>query len=100
GGAEPALAVRAAAGVDGALVGIAYVRRPVSRVTEALDAARVPGATYLALRQGGYTVAASGDEAFAESAERMAQPVEGSRLRVAAGLPPKPPAPVGLGALA
>src|SRR5690606_26771087 len=99
-GGRPALALAAPARVDDALVGIAYVRLPVSRVTEALDAARVPGATYLALRQGGYTVAATGDEAFAESAERMAQPVEGSRLRVAAGLPPKPPALFGLGVLA
>src|SRR5690606_25132759 len=99
-GGRPALALAAPARVDDALVGIAYVRLPVSRVTEALDAARVPGATYLALRQGGYTVAATGDEAFAESAERMAQPVEGSRMRVAAGLPPKPPALFGLGVLA
>ncbi|MGY1459365.1 MULTISPECIES: phosphomannomutase/phosphoglucomutase [unclassified Luteimonas] len=98
-GGGPRLALAAPARVDGALVGVAYVRLPLARATSSLDAVDVPGSTYLALRQGGFTLAARGDEKYAVSAERMAVPVAGTGLRVAAGLPPRPAALFGLGAM-
>ena len=98
-GDGPRLALAAPARVDGELVGVAYVRLPLARATAALDAVDVPDSTYLALRQGGFTLAERGDADYAVSAERMAVPVEGTGLRVAAGLPPRAPALFGLGAL-
>ncbi|NLA68210.1 MAG: phosphomannomutase/phosphoglucomutase [Gammaproteobacteria bacterium] len=98
-GDGPRLALAAPARVGDEVVGIAYVRLPLSRVTASLDAVDVPGSSYLALRQGGFTLAARGDEAYAESAERMAAPIDGTRLRVAAGVPARPPALFGLGVL-
>src|SRR5690606_27188692 len=62
-----------------------------------LDAVNVPDSSYLALRQGGFTLAERGDTRYAVSAERMATPVAGTGLRVAAGLPPPAPALLGLG---
>ena len=96
-GDGPRLALAAPARVDGAVVGVAYVRLPLARATASLDAVEVPGSSYLALRQGGFTLAERGDAKYAVSAERMAVPVAGTGLRVAAGLPPRPPALFGLG---
>src|SRR5690606_10250377 len=53
-------------------------------------------ATYVALRQGGFTLLERGDIAQAEAAERMAVPVAGTTLRVAAALPRTASAPFGL----
>ncbi|MBD7987637.1 phosphomannomutase/phosphoglucomutase [Luteimonas sp. Sa2BVA3] len=98
-GEAPGLALAAPARVGDAMVGVAYVRLPVARASAGLDAVDVPGSTYLALRQGGYTLAERGDAAYKESAERMAVPVDGTGLRVAAGLPPRPTALFGLAAV-
>src|SRR5690554_3919488 len=98
-GEGPRLALAAPARVDDAVVGVAYVRLPLSRATMSLDAVDVPGSTYLALRQGGFTLAERGDTRYAVSAERMAVPVAGTGLRVAAGLPPRAAALFGLGAI-
>ena len=98
-GGAPALALAAPARVDQAIVGVAYVRLPLARATAGLDAVNIPGSTYLALRQGGFTLGERGDAAYAESAERMAAPVQGTGLRVAAGVPPRPAALFGLAAI-
>jgi phosphomannomutase / phosphoglucomutase len=55
--------------------------------------------TYLALRQGGYTLLERGDPARAEAAERMAVAVPGTGLRVAAAVPTPIAAPFGLDAV-
>src|SRR5690606_11013062 len=96
-GDGPRLALAAPVRVDATVAGVAYVRLPLSRATAGLDAVDVPGSSYLALRQGGFTLAERGDVKYAVSAERMAVPVAGTGLRVAAGLPPRPPALFGLG---
>ncbi|MBJ6985738.1 phosphomannomutase/phosphoglucomutase [Luteimonas sp. MC1750] len=98
-GDAPRLALAMPARVGETLVGVAYVRLPLARAVAGLDAVDVPGSTYLALRQGGFTLADRGDPDYAASAERMAVPVDGTGLRVAAGLPPRPAALFGLAAL-
>src|SRR5690606_9662494 len=95
----PRLALAAPVSVGDDVAAVAYARLPLSRATASLDAVDVPGATYVALRQGGFTLAERGDGKYAESAERMAEPVAGTGLRVAAGLPPRPAAFLGLGAV-
>ena len=95
-----ALAMPARAAEAGEVLGIAYVRLPLALATSSLDAVDVPGSSYLALRQGGFTLVEAGDTGYAASAERMAVPVDGTGLRVAAGLPPRPTALFGLGVLA
>ncbi|MGY0613055.1 phosphomannomutase/phosphoglucomutase [Luteimonas sp. A501] len=97
-GGAPMLALAGSARVDGEPVGVAYVRLPLVRASASLAAVDVPGSTYLALRQGGFTLAERGDAKYAESAERMAVPVAGSGIRVAAGLPARPQALFGLAA--
>ncbi|MEN1961180.1 phosphomannomutase/phosphoglucomutase [Luteimonas sp. MJ246] len=98
-GDSPMVALAAPARVGDAPVGVAYVRLPLARITASLAAVDPPGSTYLALRQGGFTLAERGDAGYAESAERMAVPVAGSGIRVAAGLPARPQALFGLGAV-
>ena len=55
--------------------GVVLRPRPVARAVASLDVVALPGSTYLALQQGGFTLADRGDASFAESAERMAVPV-------------------------
>ncbi len=98
-GGAPKVALAAPARTGDRVVGVAYVRLPLARATGSLDAVDLPGSSYLALRQGGYNLAERGDAAHAESAERMAVPVAGTGLRVAAGLPARAPALFGLAAL-
>ena len=90
------VAVAAPARVGDALVGVAFVQLPLSRATLGLEAVDVDPATYVALRQGGFTLLERGDAAQTEAAERMAVPVTGTPLRVAAALPPAVTAPFGL----
>ena len=82
--------------VDGQPAGVAFVRLPLSRATQGFEGADVDPATYVALRQGGFTLLEQGDLAQAEAAERMAVPVPGTELRVAASLPRTGSAPFGL----
>jgi phosphomannomutase/phosphoglucomutase len=98
GGARLALAapVRHA----GAVVGVAYVRLPLSRVTVGLENVSLADDTYLALRQGGFTLLERGDKAYAEGAERMAVAVPNTGLRVAAAVPNPAVRVFGLGDLA
>src|SRR5690606_21792430 len=92
----PQVAVAAPVAVDGATVGVALARLPISRATAPLAVVDVDPATYVALRQGGFTLMEKGDAAQAPAAERMAVPVSGTNLRVAASLPRTGSAPFGL----
>ena len=94
------LAVAAPAQAGGQVVAIAYARLPLALATTALQGANLAGDTYLALRQGGYTLAERGDIALADSAEALSTPVEGSELRVAAALPEESAGAFGLGPMA
>ncbi len=96
---EPRVALTAPARAGEALVGVAYVQLPLSRATVGLDSASVDASTYVALRQGGFTLLERGDPAQAEAAERMAVPVQGTDLRVAAAVPHVGRPPLGLSGL-
>ena len=98
GGARLALA--APARNAGNLVGVAYVRLPLSRVTVGLESVSLADDTYLALRQGGFTLLERGDVAHSEGAERMAAVVPGTGLRIAAAVPNPAVRVLGLGAMA
>ena len=61
------------------LVAVAYVRLPLALATTALKSANVGSGTYLALRQGTYTLAERGDVALADSAEFLSATIEGRK---------------------
>src|SRR5690606_38206475 len=92
------LALAAPARVAGRTVGIAYLLLPVTVVTGALQGIEVADDSYLALRQGTYTVLERGDGALAGTAEAMSVPVGDSSLRVSASLPDESAGAFGLGA--
>ena len=96
----PKLLLAAPAKAGDRLVGIAYVRLPVSLATDALQSANVEGSSYLALREGNYTVLERGDLALSNVAEALAVKVPGTDLRIAAGLPDTTTGAFGLGAMA
>ena len=96
---RPQLLVTAPAETDGRLVGVALVQLPLARATAGLEGAPLDPATYLALRQGNHTLLARGDESLSNVAARMAQPVPGTPLRIAAAVPRVGAAPLGLGAI-
>ena len=96
-GGGPRVGLAAPVQLDEATVAVAFARLPITRVTAALDATDVDPATYVAVRQGGFTLQEKGDPAQAEAAERMAAPVPGTDLRVAASLPRTGGTPFGLG---
>ena len=93
---QPRVALTAPARVGEDLVAVAYVQLPLARATLGLESATVDLDTYVALRQGNFTLLARGDAAQAEAAERMAIPVPGTGLRVAAAVPSVARAPLGL----
>ncbi|MGN6113169.1 MAG: phosphomannomutase/phosphoglucomutase, partial [Luteimonas sp.] len=93
------LIVAAPARAQGRLVGIAQARLPLGVATATLENATVAGDTYLALRQGGYTIAQRGDVGLTDAAEVLAVPVKNSGLRVAAGAPDETSGAFGLGAI-
>ncbi len=99
-GGSPRLAVAAPARNGPVRVGVAYVRLPLDRAAGPIVAAAVDDDSYLALRQGSYSVAEHGDKELANGAEVLATPVKGTTWRIAAGLPDAGKAPFGLGALA
>ena len=98
-GDAPKVLVTAPARAGDTLVGVAMVQLPLSRATAALDGVALDDATYLALRQGGYTIHARGDAALANVAERLGRPVPGTGLRVAAAVPHVDTPPFGLDGL-
>ncbi|MDO5505240.1 MAG: phosphomannomutase/phosphoglucomutase [Pseudoxanthomonas suwonensis] len=72
---------------------------PVTPVTAPLQGARLPGASFLALRQGSHALAEQGETALASSAEARAKAVPGTDLRVAAAVPEPVQGAFGLGAV-
>jgi phosphomannomutase/phosphoglucomutase len=96
---EPALLIAAPAKVGTRLVGVAVVHLPLSVATDAVQAANVGDDSYLALRQGNYSVLERGDAALATSAEALGAKIPGSDLRIAAALPDAAQGPFGLGAI-
>jgi phosphomannomutase/phosphoglucomutase len=81
------------------VVGVAYVRLPLALATQALQGAAVADDSYLALRQGNYTVLERGDQALSTSAEALSAKVPGTGLRIAAALPDETAGAFGLGAI-
>ena len=66
---------------------LAYVELPLGRIADAVTAVALPEHTYLALRQGGRSVVARGEDARADAAEALGTPVPGTDLRIAAAAP-------------
>ncbi len=98
-GDAPKVLLTAPARAGDAVVGVAIAQLPLSRATAPLDGAALDDATYLALRQGGYTIHARGDASLANVAERLGRPVPGTGLRVAAAVPHVDTPPFGLDGL-
>ncbi|WP_082578462.1 phosphomannomutase/phosphoglucomutase [Lysobacter sp. Root690] len=96
---KPVLALAAPARVGEQLVAVAYVQLPLQRISDGIEKADVDGSSYLALRQGGFSVIERGDTALGNGAEAMAAKIPGSDLRVAAAVPDIAGGPLGLGAL-
>ena len=86
--------------VGGEVVAMAYARLPLGIATTALESADLAGGTYLALRQGNYTVAQRGDVGLTGSAEFLSVPVKDTELRISAGLPDETTGILGMGAMA
>ena len=98
-GGDPVLALSAPARTGDATVGVAYARLPLARVTAPIQAAAPGDEGYLALRQGGYTIAERGDASLANRAENLAVAIPDSELRIAAAAPDAAAGPFGLGAM-
>lgn len=81
-------------------VGVVYAQFPLTTLTADLTATAIDDDNYLALRQGGYTVLARGDQALETSAESLAAKVPGSDFRIAAAVPDASVGPWGLGGMA
>ena len=98
-GGKSVLALAAPARVGEQLAGVAYVQLPLQRISDGIEKADVAGSSYLALRQGGFSVIERGDTALGNGAEAMAAKIPGSDLRIAAAVPDTAGGPLGMGAL-
>ncbi|WP_147653493.1 phosphomannomutase/phosphoglucomutase [Vulcaniibacterium gelatinicum] len=98
-GKAPKFALAAPVADGTGVVGVAYVRFPLARVTAPLEAATPGDDGYLALRQGSHSVLERGNAALADGAEVLAAPVPGTDWRIAAGVPDAGTAAFGLGPL-
>jgi len=78
---------------------VAYVRLPLMIATDALQSAHIEDGTYLALREGNYTVIERGDVSLANQAEALSSKIPDSDLRIVAGLPDTTQGVFGLGAI-
>ncbi len=94
------LVVDAPARVNGELIGIASVVLPSTRATGALQSATLDPHSYLALRQGDFTVLERGDSQLDDSAETLAVQIPHSDMRIAAAMPDTASAAFGLGPFA
>ncbi|WP_058836232.1 phosphomannomutase/phosphoglucomutase [Luteimonas abyssi] len=92
------LAIAAPVGAEDAVPdAVAVVRLPLTRVLGGFDETELdPSRMYLALRQGSVTLFERGNTDHAGAAERLATPIPGSGLRVAAAMPHAAAAPLGL----
>ncbi len=97
GGAKLVLSAPAQAG--GHLAGVAYVRLPLGMVVNALQSVVVDDGSYMALREGNYTVTARGDMHLSDVAEALSKKIPGTDLRIVAGLPDVVQGWFGLGAM-
>ena len=97
GGQRLGLAAAVELGPQGAAV--VYVRQPLLRLTGIFDQVAVPGAGYLALRQGNHNVIEQGSRGLSGGAEALARPIGTSGLRLSAAVPDIEPGPLGLGAI-
>lgn len=97
-GGGPRLGLAVPVMIAGTRTGVAYVRLPITHVTAPVNGGKVDDDSYLALRQGGFSVVERGDKELAGGAEVLSAQVPGSAWRVAAGLPDSGKAPFGLGA--
>ncbi|HEY5802837.1 MAG TPA: phosphomannomutase/phosphoglucomutase, partial [Lysobacter sp.] len=98
-GGGPQLALAAPARSGDQVVGVAYVRLPLQKVSAALEKANVSDDSYLALRQGGFSALERGDTTLAGGAEALAVKIPGTDLRVAAAIPDVAGGPFGLDAI-
>ncbi len=98
-GGGPQLALAAPARSGEQMVGVAYVRLPLQKVSAVLEGAEVSDDSYLALRQGGFSALERGDTTLAGGAEALAAKVPGTGLRVAAAVPDVAGGPLGLDAM-
>ncbi|HEY5851952.1 MAG TPA: phosphomannomutase/phosphoglucomutase, partial [Lysobacter sp.] len=98
-GGGPQLALAAPARSGEQMVGVAYVRLPLQKVSAALEKAAVSDDSYLALRQGGFSAFERGDSTLSGGAEALAVKVPGTDLRVAAAVPDVAGGPFGLDAI-
>ncbi|MEN5117993.1 phosphomannomutase/phosphoglucomutase [Luteimonas sp. TWI662] len=99
GPAGPQILVTAPARAGERPVGVAIAALPLERATAGLAAADVDPATYVALRQGGQTLLARGEQALSNVAERLGRQVPGTQLRIVAATPHVGPPPLGLSAV-
>ncbi len=98
-GGTPVLALASPARVGEERKGVAYLQLPLQRISQSLEQAEVDDSSYLALRQGGFSVIERGDTSLNTSAEALAAPIPGSDLRLAAAVPDVAGGPLGFGAL-
>ncbi|MCD7098409.1 phosphomannomutase/phosphoglucomutase [Stenotrophomonas sp. MMGLT7] len=90
----------AAPAMLGEVPALVYARLPLSLLAAPVQQAQVPAGTYLALRQGGYTVVQKGDSGLAGGGEAMGRALGDTGLRVAMAVPDTAAGPLGLGAIA
>ena len=78
---------------------VVYAGLPLSTLTDSLDGAGASDRSYLALRQGGYTVHEVGDTSLSGAADALSRPLGDTGMRVVAALPPTTEGAFGLGAV-
>jgi phosphomannomutase/phosphoglucomutase len=87
---KPSIGLAAPVVAQGEVLRLIYVRMALAPLVAPVATA-APDGGYVALRQGNYTVAESGDGTLKLRAESGSVPIEGTPLRVAAYAPPMPP---------
>ncbi|HEY0334347.1 MAG TPA: phosphomannomutase/phosphoglucomutase [Stenotrophomonas sp.] len=97
-GGQSRLGLAAAASLAGRPA-VVYVRLPLSRLTAPFETAPLPDDSYLALRQGSYSIVEKGDVALGAAAESLSRPLGKTGLRVAAAVAEVEAGPLGLGAI-
>ncbi|AWV08740.1 phosphomannomutase [Lysobacter maris] len=78
------------------LVAVAVVQLPLDSIGDAIERAPMAGDTYMALRQGSFSVIERGDSRLGGGAESLAARIPDSEWRVAAAVPDVAGGPLGL----
>ncbi|MCC7096006.1 MAG: phosphomannomutase/phosphoglucomutase [Thermomonas sp.] len=76
---------------------VVYVELPMDSLSNTFDTVQMPGAVYLALRQGQQSVVEIGDKDLNQSAEALAVKIPDSEMRIVAATPDETQVPFGLG---